>query len=62
MKRKDLIGLLSEKGAVFKEGAKHTKVYLNGKQTTMPRHTEIKENVAKAIIKQLNANSQQTSD
>ena len=62
MKRKDLIGLLSEKGAVFKEGAKHTKVYLNGKQTTIPRHPEIKENVAKAIIKQLNANSQQTSD
>lgn len=62
MKRKDLIGLLSEKGAVFKEGAKHTKVYLNGKQTTITRHTEIKENVAKAIIKQLNANSQKTSD
>lgn len=53
MKRKDLISLLTEQGAIFKEGSKHTKVYLNGKQTTIPRHTEIKETTAKAIIKQL---------
>lgn len=64
MKRKDLISLLSEQGAVFKEGAKHTKVYLNGKQTTVPRHTEINEITAKAIIKQLQPDpeEQETQD
>lgn len=60
MKHKDLISLLNEQGATFKEGSKHTKVYLNGKQTTIPRHTEIKENVAKAIIKQLQSDPQET--
>jgi mRNA interferase HicA len=29
---------LAEQGAIFKEGANHTKVYLNGKQTTLSRH------------------------
>lgn len=53
IKRNDLISYLQSLGATFKEGGKHTKVYLNGKQTTIPRHTEIKENTAKAILKQL---------
>ncbi|MDO4434869.1 MAG: type II toxin-antitoxin system HicA family toxin [Cardiobacteriaceae bacterium] len=53
MKRRDLIQLLTQHGAVFKEGAKHTKVYLNGKQTTIPRHQEIKKETAKAILEQL---------
>lgn len=53
MKRNDLIKQLEALGAIFKEGGKHTKVYLNGKQSTIPRHKEIKENTAKAIMKQL---------
>ncbi len=53
MKRNDLITQLEELGAIFKEGGKHTKVYLNGKQSTIPRHREIKENTAKSILKQL---------
>lgn len=53
MKYSDLIKLLREQGAVFKEGGKHTKVYLNGKQSTIPRHKEINEITAKNIIKQL---------
>lgn len=55
MKYSDLIKLLHNQGATFKEGAKHTKVYLNGRQSTIPRHKEIKEPTAKAIIKQLQA-------
>lgn len=44
-------------GARFEEGAKHTKVYLNGKQTTLPRHAsqDIGEALRRAILKQLDA-------
>lgn len=59
MKYSDLIKLLREQGADFKEGSKHTKVYLNGKQTTIPRHREINEITAKAIIKQLQPSNEQ---
>jgi len=36
---------LAEQGARFEEGANHTKIYLIGKQTTLPRHPskELKE-------------------
>lgn len=44
---------LAALGATFQQGAKHTKVYLNGKQTTLPRHKEISEQLVKAILKQL---------
>ena len=43
MKYTDLIKELEAQGATFKEGSKHTKVYLNGKQTTILRHREVKE-------------------
>ena len=44
-------------GARFEEGAKHTKVYLNGKQTTLPRHAiqDIGEALRRAILRQLHA-------
>lgn len=57
MKYSDLIKLLREQGATFKEGTKHTKAYLNGKQTTIPRHKEVNEITAKNIIKQLQADN-----
>jgi mRNA interferase HicA len=45
---------LKAKGVVFKEGKKHTKLYLDGKQSTLPRHAaEISEPLRKAILKQL---------
>jgi len=46
---------LAEQGATFKEGGRHTKVYLKGRQTTLPRHgsAEIGEGLRKAILKQL---------
>ncbi|MFZ3117066.1 MAG: type II toxin-antitoxin system HicA family toxin [Variovorax sp.] len=40
-------------GARFVEGGKHTKIYLNGKQSTLPRHVELPEGLHKAILKQL---------
>lgn len=49
--RRQLAGL----GARFVEGAKHTKIYLNGKQTTLPRHgnQELGEGLRRAILRQL---------
>ncbi|HEY4067166.1 MAG TPA: type II toxin-antitoxin system HicA family toxin [Burkholderiaceae bacterium] len=46
---------LASLGATFSEGAKHTKVYLNGKQSTLPRHKtqEIGEALRRAILRQL---------
>lgn len=54
MKASEFRRWLAEQGATFEEGAKHTKVYLGGKQTTLPRHAkEIGEGLRKAILKQL---------
>jgi mRNA interferase HicA len=55
MKASEMKRLLRSFGARFKEGAKHTKVYLNGKQSTLPRHGshEIGEGLKKEIFKQL---------
>jgi len=44
---------LAALGATFKEGSKHTKVYLNGKQAIIPRHKEIPNQLAKVIKDQL---------
>ncbi|WP_250451187.1 type II toxin-antitoxin system HicA family toxin [Caballeronia sp. ATUFL_M2_KS44] len=56
MKQSEFKRWLAEQGAVFKEGSNHTKVYLNGKQTTLPRHPghEIGEGLRQKILKQLN--------
>lgn len=45
---------LAALGAQFFEGAKHTKVYLNGKQTTLPRHAsqDMGEGLRRAIPRQ----------
>lgn len=52
MKTKDLIKLLEKNGWTFKRhGADHD-IYIKGKEReSVPRHNEIKENLAKAIIK-----------
>ena len=56
MKRRDLIRHLEKYGCEFlREGANHT-VYVNRiekKVTTIPRHREIDENLAKKICKDL---------
>lgn len=55
MKLHEFKRYLAEQGATFDEGGKHTKVYLNGKQSTIPRHKgkEIGEGLRLAILKQL---------
>lgn len=55
MKQKEFVRWLAEQGATFKEGGSHLKVYLNGRQTTIPRHAgELKKGTVEAIKRQLN--------
>lgn len=55
MKQSEFKRWLADQGATFKEGAKHTKAFLNDKQTTLPRHPghEIGEGLRQKILKQL---------
>ncbi len=55
MKRRDLIKLFEQNGwYCLREGGNHT-VYTDGQVTeAIPRHGEISENLAKAIIKRRN--------
>lgn len=55
MKTSDFKRFLASLGATFVEGKKHTKVYLNGKQTTLPRHAtqELGLGLRKLILRQL---------
>ena len=56
MKRKDLIRHLeAHQCFLLREGAKHSvyKNSANGKSTTVPRHREVKENLAKKICDDL---------
>lgn len=52
MKTKDLINLLEKNGWYLKRNGSNHDVYTDGVNTEpIPRHKEVKENLAKAIIK-----------
>ena len=52
MKRKDLINLLEKNGWTFKRNGGDHDIYVNGtRREVIPRHREIDEMLAKAIIK-----------
>ncbi len=54
MKNSEFARWLKSQGVIFKQGTKHTKLFLDGKQSTLPRHAaEINDQLRKAIIKQL---------
>ncbi|WP_347254829.1 mRNA interferase [Leminorella grimontii] len=55
MKQSEFKRWLEEQGAWFKDGTNHLKVYLNGRQSVMPRHParEIYDRLRRAIVKQL---------
>lgn len=55
MKISDFKRWLESQGVQVKEGAKHWKLYYNGKQSTLPRHPskELAAGTHKAILKQL---------
>lgn len=56
MKQSEFVRWLKQNGATFKEGANHLKVYLNGKQSHLPRHPgkELKTGLVEGVKKQLN--------
>lgn len=56
MKQSEFVRWLRQQGATFREGTNHLKVYLNGKQTALPRHPakELKTGLVEAVKKQLN--------
>ena len=52
MKRADLIRLLKRNGWILKRNGANHDIYTNGKESeTIPRHNEINENLAMAIIR-----------
>ena len=58
MKQSEFLRWLKAQGVETKDGTNHIKLYLNGKQSVMPRHPskEIKTGTVKAIKKQLGLN------
>jgi mRNA interferase HicA len=56
LKQSEFVRWLAKRGATFKEGQRHIKVYLNGKQSHLPRHpsTELKTGLVEGVKKQLN--------
>ncbi|MEM7694158.1 MAG: type II toxin-antitoxin system HicA family toxin [Pseudomonadota bacterium] len=53
MKRRDLLRKLQAAGLTLKEGGDHTKVYRAGVRiSAVPRHTEIKTGLVRAIERQ----------
>jgi mRNA interferase HicA len=54
MKHAEFRRWLARRGVRFEEGARHTKLYFRGRQSTLPRHSgEIGEGLRKAILGQL---------
>lgn len=52
MKQRDLVKLLVKNGWKFLRSGGNHDIYTNGKSfETIPRHSEINENLAKAIIR-----------
>ena len=56
VKQSEFVQWLSQQGATFKNGKRHLKVYLNGKQSQVPRHPskELKTGLVEGVKKQLN--------
>lgn len=55
MKQSEFVRWLKQQGVEIKQGTKHLKLYLNGKQTTLPRHPsqELKTGLVEGVKKQL---------
>ncbi len=55
VKQSEFVRWLARQGATFKDGSRHLKVYLNGKQTTLPRHpsAELKTGLVEGVKRQL---------
>jgi mRNA interferase HicA len=56
VKQSEFVRWLTKQGATFQDGSNHLKIYLNGKQTILPRHPakELKTGLVEGVKKQLN--------
>lgn len=58
-KRKDLVRTLEQAGFINKGGAKHDKfVHADGRATEVPRHQEIKNGMARIILREAGIETQ----
>jgi len=55
VKQSEFVKWLTRHGATFAHGSKHLKVFLNGRETILPRHpsTEWKTGTVEGVKKQL---------
>jgi len=55
MKQSEFVRWLTLHGATFRDGAKHLKVYCNGRQSHLPRHPskELATGLVESVKKQL---------
>lgn len=55
MKQSEFVKWLKKQGATFEDGTRHLKIFLNGRQTIIPRHPskELKKGLIEGIKKQL---------
>jgi mRNA interferase HicA len=55
VKQSEFVRWLARQGAIFKDGTRHIKVYLNGRQSHLPRHpsAELKTGLVEGVKKQL---------
>ena len=58
-KRRDLVRILEREGFVNKSGARHDKfVHPDGRVAEVPRHREIKNNMARIILREAGIEAQ----
>ncbi|MGI4847363.1 MAG: type II toxin-antitoxin system HicA family toxin [Janthinobacterium lividum] len=55
MKQSEFVRWLKQQGATFEERTNHTKVFLNGEESYLPRHPakELKTGLVEGVKKQL---------
>jgi mRNA interferase HicA len=55
VKQSEFVRWLADRGATFKDGTKHLKVFCNGEQTILPRHPsqELKKGLVEGVMKRL---------
>lgn len=55
MKQSEFVRWLADRGAKFEDGKKHMKIFLNGRQTILPRHPakELATGLVEGVKKQL---------
>lgn len=63
MKASEFRRWLRQQGVQFTEGARHTRLEFNGRQSTVPRHAgELGEGLRRAILRQLGMETRRQDD